>query len=453
MPNLSPSSASPLILLSLPGLRARDLSMMPNLVAATAAGTSLGLVPGFPAVTWPVQTNMLTGKLPAEHGIVANGIYQRSNHKVTMWTSACDIIMSPLIWDTLRNRLPTCRSAVWFPMLSKGSQADFVCMPAPVHNPDGSESLWCYTRPSELYGELLQGQGHFPLQHFWGPLAGIQSSRWIAESAVHVAHKYRPQFFYIYLPHLDYAAQKSGPDSPAATEALTQLDEVIADLVGGMQDAYRGTLSPTWMAASEYAINDVSHVVFPNRVLRDAGLLRVREENDGEYLDFAESLAWAMTDHQFSHVFVRDGNQDICRKVVELFEGAAGISEVLDSAGQREYGIAHPRCGDVVLVSSRESWQAYYWWNDDDRAPGFARTVDIHRKPGYDPVELYFDPVRRAIPLDATLVRGSHGAPARAPDQQGVLLCSAPLPAWTESVRDIDIHTMILQHFLGAEMG
>lgn len=440
---------SPLILLSLPGLRARDLSRMPNLVSATAAGSSLGLVPSFPAVTWPVQTNMLTGKAPHEHGIVANGIFDRSSSRVTMWTSPCDIIMSHLVWDTLKEYDRRHTSAVWFPMLGKNSNADVVCMPAPVHNPDGSESLWCYSRPQSLYGELLQEMGHFPLQHFWGPLAGIQSSRWIAESAIYAGRKYHPDFFYIYLPHLDYAAQKSGPDSPAAMLALTQLDDVLGQLIRELTSAYAMGPTPTFIVASEYAITDVSHVVYPNRVLREEGLLRVRVDEDGEHLDLADSLAWALVDHQFSHVFVRDGNADICRKVSELFEGATGISRVLDQAGQRELGMWHSRGGDLVLVSTRESWQAYYWWLDADLAPAFSRTVDIHRKPGYDPVELYFDPVRRQIPLDASLVRGSHGAPPVDPDQQGVLLSSVPLLGWEESLRDVDVHTVILNHFLG----
>ena len=138
------------VFLSIPGLRAADLEQMPNLCRLMAAGEQSELVASFPAVTWPVQANMLTGKLPSEHGVIANGFYWREQQQVEMWTAWNEKINAPQIWDRLREEQPGCSSAVWFPMLSKGCGADYICMPAPVHNPDGSESLWCYTKPQEL---------------------------------------------------------------------------------------------------------------------------------------------------------------------------------------------------------------------------------------------------------------------------------------------------------------
>jgi hypothetical protein len=273
-----------------------------------------------------------------------------------------------------------------------------------------------------LYGDLRDAHGHFPLKHFWGPLANIQSTAWIAASAVTAAKKFKPDFFYLYLPHLDYAAQKTGPDSEAALRAVRELDEVIGTLADGMNEAYGE--QPVWLVASEYVITPVDHVTYPNRVLREAGLLQVRVEEDGEQLDYENSAAWALVDHQFSHVFVKDANADVVAQVGRLFNGAEGIAEVLAGAARDKYHIAHERAGEVILISTPNSWQAYYWWLDDAQAPGFARTVDIHRKPGYDPVELHFDMATRSIPLDATLIKGSHGAPVTTPDQQGILLCS-----------------------------
>lgn len=225
------------VLLSIPGLRSQDLAAMPNLSRLTAGGDRAALVPSFPAVTWTVQANMLTGKLPAEHGVVANGFYWRDTHEVEMWTAWNEKIQQPQIWDLLHQVVGTLRvppstdgtrsvpttsltSAVWFPMLSKGSGADYICMPKPVHNPDGSESLWCYTKPVELYGTLRDAFGHFPLMNFWGPMAGIKSTAWIADTAGWAMQQYQPNFFYIYLPQLDYAAQKSGPDSPADRKSV-----------------------------------------------------------------------------------------------------------------------------------------------------------------------------------------------------------------------------------------
>ncbi len=433
------------ILLSVPGLREKDLPAMPNLRALTAGGQLAELVPSFPCVTCPVQANMTTGRLPQEHGMVANGFYWRDRQQVEMWTSPSDCIQQPQIWELLSRHGQGLTSAVWFPLHSKQCPADYVCTPAPIHNPDGSESLWCYTRPSELYGTLRDELGHFPLKHFWGPLAGVQSSAWIADSAVRAARSWQPDFFYIYLPHLDYAAQRTGPDGPAAESALAELDEVIGRLTAGFSEAYHGNL--LWLVAGEYAITPVDHVAYPNRVLREAGLLAVREEDDGELLDLEKSLAWALTDHQLAHVFVANADQQLARRVAELFRRQPGIADVLTGDEHDRYHLNHPRSGEVVLISTPNSWQAYYWWLSDDRAPTFARTVDIHRKPGYDPVELHFDPATKTIPLDATLNRGSHGAPAVDRSQRSVILTSEPALLPASSVADTDVFGIVLRQF------
>jgi hypothetical protein len=392
---------------------------------------------------------MLTGKLPGQHGVVANGFFWRESREVEMWTAWNERITAPQIWDLLHEHDPQITSAVWFPMLSKGCGADFICMPAPVHNPDGSESLWCYTRPVELYGELRDQLGHFPLQHFWGPLANIKSTAWIVDSAVFSAKKFRPNFCYLYLPHLDYAAQRTGPDSDQAIAALGELDEAIGRLQDGISASVGGK-QLSWFAASEYVITPVDHVSYPNRILREAGLLAAREQDGGEHLDLAASQAWALVDHQFSHVFVKDADATVVQRVVDLFDRQKGIAEVLSGDARAKYQMNHQRSGEVILISAANSWQAYYWWLDDAKAPAFARTVDIHQKPGYDPVELHFDIATKCIPLDARLVKGSHGAPAESDNQRGVLLSSETVLK-SASYRDTDVAEIVLSQFRGSE--
>ena len=86
----------------------------------------------------------------------------------------------------------------------------------------------------------------------------------------------------------------------------------------------------------------------------------------------------------------------------------------------------HHRAGDLIATACADRWFSYDWWLNDEVAPDYARTVDIHNKPGYDPRELFLSSRLRAagklamtkagirttmdvIPLDGTLVRGSHG--------------------------------------------
>lgn len=438
--------ADNVVLLSIPGLRPQDVADMPNLKKMTDGGDRAPLVPSFPAVTWPVQSNMLTGTLPVDHGVTANGLYHRDRGEVEMWTMGNKALQKPQIWDILRRHQPETSSAAWFPMLSKNCGADYVCMPAPIHNPDGSESLWCYTKPTELYGEFLDSLGHFPLHNFWGPLSSVVSTEWIARSAIQAAHKFRPNFFYVYLTHLDYAPQKMGPDSDDTKKAIVALDNVLGELFTEFQAAYQGQ-PLLFLIASEYTIVPVDHVTYPNRVLRQAGLLSLDTRDGLEYLNYGQSAAWALADHQFSHVYVKDQDPAVIQQVSDLFRGKEGIDEVLAMDQRQKYFMNHPNSGEVILISTPNSWQAYYWWEDDAKAPSFARTVDIHRKPGYDPVEMHLDFATKSIPLDATLVSGSHGAPARAENQRGVLLSSQSGVYPETPLADTDVCDLVLKQF------
>lgn len=435
---------SVVVLLSVANLREKDVAEMAELKELLAGGEIAALRPSFPALTCPVQANMTTGRLPRDHGVVANGFYWREEGRVEMWTSANDCIEQPQIWDLLRQR-SRMRTAVWFALHCKYAQAEYICTPAPIHHADGSETMWCYTKPPQLYAQLREQLGDFPLQHYWGPMAGIQSTQWIVDSAIWAAKEFRPDFFYIYIPHLDYAAQRHGPDSPQAHQSLQELDQQI----GRLAEVFHAVYGPKifWIVAGEYAIVPVRHVVYPNRRLREAGLLRVQSSEQGELLDLKTSQAWTLTDHQCGHVFVRDAKPERIRRVVELFRAEEGIAEVLSGEELARYGVDHPRSGEVVLISSPDSWQAYYWWLEDAQAPGFARTVDIHRKPGYDPVELFFDPASRSVPLDASLVKGSHGAPVESSWQESVLLVSHPGLLPDRPVRDVDVFELVLRQF------
>jgi hypothetical protein len=424
------------LVLSIPGLRADDLPRMPTLAGLAAAGQCVPLAPGFPAVTCPVQATLTTGVGPAAHGIVANGLFDRRTQHLEMWISPDGVHRAPRLWDRLKAARPGLRTAAWFLLQSKHATADLVCLPAPRHNPDGTETMWCHTNPEPLYAELRETLGEFPLHKFWGPVAGIDSSRWITRSFIAAARSQPPHVAWVYLPHLDYAAQRSGPDSPPAHAACGELDAEIASLVadfGGLV----GHENLTVLVIGEYAIRPVSRAVCPNRILREAGLLAVADTGDGELLDMQGSQAWALADHQVAHVYLRDGGDHALRdRVADLFRTTVGVGRVLAGTDLVTAGLAataeqgpESRCGDIVLESDLDAWFAYPYWLDDAKAPAFARTIDIHRKPGYDPLELQLDRSRLpqiAIPLDTALVQGSHGAVDPAHPHETVFIASRP---------------------------
>lgn len=417
----------PVILLNVVGLSPRHFER-PALIPHLARLHYRPLRPTFPAVTCSVQASLLSGKPPTEHGIIANGYFDRDTFEVKFWEQASALVQAPRLWDLLPGR----KTAVLFWQNSMFIHADIVVTPRPLHLESGLVP-WCYSKPAGYYERLAAELGPFPLHHYWGPAAGLASSRWIAGAAVRTWRRERPDLMLVYLPHLDYASQKIGPNPPAA---LREVDALVGELLEEFRDA-------TVLVCSEYALTPVTGALYPNRQLRMAGLLRVREIAGKEYLDFELSDAFAMVDHQVAHLYCRPGKLDAARAALCGEPPASGPAGAGDS-GVAFTTIAHPRAGEWVAIAPADKWFAYYWWDDWKKAPEFAFTVDIHRKPGYDPCELWFDCRRMARTFklatgtDPSRVKGSHGRVDNDPRDWAVLAAAGTieLPA-TPCVTDV----------------
>ena len=383
-----------------------DSGLVPNIAKLAESGESASLEPVFPAVTCTVQASMLSGKYPRDHGIVANGLYDRDTHSVSFWEQPSSLVRAERAWDIAgRNGAKT---AALFWQNTMYANSDIVVTPRPIHL-DDRMVMWCYSRPAGYYEKLKEKFGEFDLSSYWGPLASAKSSEWIANAAEYTLENERPNMLFVYIPHVDYSAQRFGKDAPQVRDDVKKADEIVGRIVDkaskmGITDQVQFTI------VSEYGFNAVKGAVPLNLVLREAGLLSVRIIQGKEYLDLEYSKAFAMVDHQVAHIFAKDGFAREARKVLEA---TAGVDTVLDAEGKKKLGIDHSRSGELVAVAERDRWFSYYWWHDESAAPDFVRRVDIHRKPGYDPVELFFDPKTRSIPLDPSLVKGSHG---RSPD-------------------------------------
>lgn len=441
-----------LIVLSIPGLRPGDVdkATTPTLYALADRGSLAQLAPTFPCVTSCVQASMWTGTGPGEHGVIANGFYNRDRAEVEFWVGRNGVIAGEQIFSAIRSGRRGLTSAVWHAQNIKDAAADFIVTPAPIHEADGTMKLWCYSKPDGLYQSLIDKLGHFPLQHYWGPLASIESTRWILRGAAWLNESHAPNLHWIYVPHLDYAAQKFGPGSTAAKAALVELDGELGRFVETVANSPVGR-DVVYLVAGEYALTDVTGVVYPNRMLREAGMLAVREEADGEHVDLRASAAFAMVDHQLTHVYVDPSQRGAKEQCVDLFRSRPGIADVCVDDDRERIGLSHARSGDVILVAEDTHWFAYYWWLDDANAPAFARSVDIHRKPGYDPVELFVDPETKSIPLKAELIRGSHGVPATHPRHRSALICSAATGEVESGrlYRDTDVKRIVLNLLSG----
>lgn len=414
--------------------------------------------PVLPALTTSAQSTYLTGRWPSEHGIVANGWYDRRDAEIKFWKQSNNLVQAKSVWDIAKERDPnfTCAQMFWW--YNMYSNADYSVTPRPNYLADGRKMPDCYAHPASLRDELQAKFGMFPLFSFWGPGANIESSRWIANASMYVEETYSPTLSLVYLPHLDYCQQKFGPDVEKINPELNEIDALVKKMV-----TFYESRGANVIILSEYGIVPVSHPVHINRILRKAGLLGIRVERGLELLDAGVSKAFAVSDHQVAHIYTI--NEEVKAQVKVLLEKEAGIELLLDGESKTQYHIDHERAGDIVAVAKPDHWFTYYFWNDDRVAPDYARVVDIHKKPGYDPVEMFMSSKLRAgykllrkklgfryvmdvIPLDASLVKGSHGAVNIPEEYYPVLITSNKQPA--EHIEPVAIQDLILDSVFGS---
>lgn len=428
-------------------------------------GASATITPQLPAVTCSVQATYLTGKTPSEHGIVGNGWYFKEEHEVKFWRQSNSLIQSEKIWDKLKKQDSNFSCANMFWWYNMYSNADYSVTPRPNYLADGRKIPDVYSYPAELRDHLQEELGTFPLFHFWGPKTSIKSSQWIADASLKTDVLHDPTLTLVYLPHLDYNMQRYGTNLTKISKDLREIDEVVKQLV-----EYYEAKSAHIILLSEYGITNVTNPIHLNRKLRQEGYLGIRVERGLELLDAGASKAFAVSDHQLAHVYVKN-NEDI-DKVKALLKSLKGVEQVLSGGEIKELQLDHERCGDLVVIADKDSWFTYYFWLDDKKAPDYARMVDIHKKPGYDPVEMLTDPkdkflmpkviwkllkkklgfrtVMDIIPLDATLVKGSHGRMPEDPKDHPILITNNKSTSLKDSLLATEVYGIIESHLINS---
>lgn len=411
------------------------------------------ITPMLPAVTTSVQSTYVTGRWPAEHGIVGNGWYDREECEVKFWKQSNKLVHGEKIWDKAKKKDPSFTVSSMFWWYNMYTTTDYAVTPRPNYLADGRKLPDCYSHPSDLRDYLQKQLGQFPLFQFWGPGANIASTKWIADASKLTDDTYNPTLTLIYLPHLDYCLQKFGPDFTVIGKELQAIDAVVEDLVAFYSKKGAGVI-----LLSEYGITKVDRPIHLNRILRQHDLLAIRVERGLELLDAGASRAFAVADHQVAHVYINDAT--VTGKVRSLIENVEGVELVLDKERQQTYHIDHHRAGDLVVMADEKSWFTYYFWMDDAVAPDYARSVDIHKKPGYDPVEMFMTSKARAaykllrkkagfryvmdvIPLDATLIKGSHGRLTKNSSFHPVLITTS---GKNEAIEATEVYNVIWQH-------
>jgi predicted AlkP superfamily pyrophosphatase or phosphodiesterase len=387
----------------------------------SAVGDSQPMRSPIPAVTCTSQATLLTGKSPREHGIVGNGWYFRDTQEIRFWQQANSLVEGEKFYEGIE----TAKMFWWF---NQSAPVKYSATPKPHYGCDGSK---VFDIIDHTQCDLVRRLGPFPFFSFWGPNAGLPSSQWIADATAIVMRENRPKLTMAYLPHLDYDFQRLPDHDP---QRVTELDQCAGRIIDAANE-----IDAQVIVVSEYGLVPVQRPVHLNRHLREMGWLTVRHGPFGEMMMPGESAAFAVADHQLAHVYV--GNPDMIDEVAKTLQSVPGVARV---AHPVELELDHPRSGELIVISEPDAWFTYYYWLNDSLAPDFARTVDIHRKPGYDPCELFMTSKVRAmsrlaqkkfgmrykmdvIPLDAQLVRGSHGLHTE-PEKGPLVVGSGELP-------------------------
>jgi len=458
--------------LNVVGLTSRLIgSATPNISAFLAKAGKATITPALPAVTCTAQSTYLTGRPPSQHGIVANGWYNRELAEVQFWKQSNHLVQGRKLWEELRAILPsfTCAKLFWW--YNMYSTADYSITPRPMYPADGRKVFDIYTWPFSMRHEIKKDLGEFPFPTFWGPAAGLQTpqgspsatSEWIAESARWIETKHQPTLSLVYLPHLDYNLQRLGPEHPSIAEDCRAIDRIVGDLLAFFRE--RGVQV---VLLSEYGITPVNQPIHLNRLFRQKGWLAIKDELGLELLDAGASKVFAVADHQVAHIYLNDPS--IEKAARDLLSHTPGVARVLGRSEQAGLDIDHPRSGDLIALAEENAWFTYYYWLNDTLAPDFARTVDIHRKPGYDPVELFLDPKLKfpklkivskllrkklgfrmlmdVIPLDATLVKGSHGIRPADPRDYPVIISEKPNLLPRETINATEVYSILKAHIV-----
>ena len=216
-----------IILLSIPGLTRQHIEeIKPNNLSRIIEKNFTSLVPTFPAVTCSVQSSILTGAYPSDHGIISNGYFDKTYKQVNFWDQPCELVKKPQIWDLIKEKTPKIKTAVLFWQNTLFANSDIVLTPKPLHFENNFE-MWCYSKPQNFYEEIAK---ELPMMML-GRILGVQDSdlAWLVEKGDALIGNSDPDFTEHVIDKVDTEAYRLMPfRSPAGKQLYDYAAEVLA---------------------------------------------------------------------------------------------------------------------------------------------------------------------------------------------------------------------------------
>jgi predicted AlkP superfamily pyrophosphatase or phosphodiesterase len=334
------------VLISLDGFPAylwRDPSIpLPNLRRLAASGAVAdAMTISNPAITWPNHTTLVTGVPPRQHGVLYNGLVTRQGPgkptKIEPWVDKHLLVRVPTVYDVAFNAGLTTAEVDWVAITRpKTITWSFAELPDPAA-----------TLPQEMIAA-----GVATADEVEAARSGRRNIVWRDElwtrAACFVFARHQPNLLLFHPLNTDSTHHRFGPGSPASISALALADHLVGELLRTI-DASGRRAQTTVIVTTDHGFKKVEHYIYPNVVLKQAGLLRATGPT------VAQCDAYAGTQGGIAFVYVTDPARraELVPRLKELFARTAGIERVIDGADAPTLGMPtpeeNPGMGEIIL--------------------------------------------------------------------------------------------------------
>src|SRR5215813_966721 len=325
-PAQSPRRDAHLIMISIDGMppdyytNAAAIGLkVPTLMTMKLGGAYADGVEGvYPAVTYPAHTTLVTGVLPATHGIVQNRIFEPPTGPQTRsWYWFASALKAETLWMAAKKAGLSVGAVGWPDTAGADVDYNFPEIWDPAEQPITPRRALQYSTPG-LVDKVVSSMG---------TSRGDQFRTSVAE---YIIKNYKPNLLLLHLIELDDTHHHAGPRSQKAIEVMEREDGYISRIIQATRDA--GIFdSTTVFVVSDHGFASVSKKFEPNVVLARAGLINL--DSSGKAISW-KAAAWD-ADGSCAIVLHDPDDRFTAKQVTEIFSKIASrdnspIGQVLE---------------------------------------------------------------------------------------------------------------------------
>lgn len=298
---------------------------VPFLRSLVAEGTYADGVDGvWPTVTYPSHTTLLTGVLPAEHGIYNNLEFDPRHTFGEAWFWYAHEIRVPTLWQ-IAHQAGLITASVGWPVSVGATDVDFlipeywrIFHPTVDLNPADRELIADLSRPEGLLRGMQASLGPYLMGNDTSAAADETRTRF----ALELLNVHKPRFMTVHLSSLDEAEHENGPFSAEADADLEAVDGMLSRLVAA---ARANDPAAVAVVVSDHGFEHVAHKMHLYIPFLQAGLVDAKDWTAVPWL--AGGMA-AVVLHDPADAAARSRVRDLLHSLAA--GGDNGIAEILE---------------------------------------------------------------------------------------------------------------------------